>query len=95
MPSDESFRSRRQFGGLDRSVFYRGDKLIPAAWQSLNKHGPLCVVAECVPNIEHVPFQNPGMNMRIGPNGLKEFVRRHQPACVVHEISQNGKRLRL
>jgi hypothetical protein len=55
----------------------------------------LRVVTESVPNVEDVAFQNLGLDIGIGPDGIKEFVLRHQSPCVVHEVSQNGVRRRL
>jgi hypothetical protein len=55
----------------------------------------LRVVTESVPNVQDVTFQNLGLNIGIGPDGIKEFILRHQPAGVIHEISKNGVRRRL
>jgi hypothetical protein len=92
-------RSRR-LGRLPRRVFAntsddRSDKLVPTPGQSLNENRMLRVVTESVPNVQDVTFQNLGLNIGIGPDGIKEFVLRHQAARVIHEISKNGVSCRL
>jgi hypothetical protein len=85
----------RWLGGFGNVVPDRSDKLIPAPRQSLNKNRIFGAIAEYSPNVEDVPLENVRLNMSFGPNAVKKFVLRNQASRMVHEISQNGVRLRL
>jgi hypothetical protein len=85
----------RWLGGFGNVVPDRSDKLIPAPRKSLNKHRTLWVIAEYSPNVEDVALENVRLNMSVGPNAVKKFVLRNQASRMVHEVSQNGVRLRL
>jgi hypothetical protein len=53
------------------------------------------VIAEYSANVEDVALENVRLNMSVGPNAVQEFVLRYQASRMVHEVSQNGIRLRL
>jgi len=45
-------------------------------------------------DVEDVAFQHFWLDKRIGPQGIKQFIVRNQPAGVVCQIAQNSERLR-
>ena len=70
-------------------------ELVPAPGQGLDISGILRIISQQVSDFKHVTLQNLGLYMSVGPHGIQEFVLRNQPAGAVHQISQNGERLRL
>ena len=97
LPPHKPLLSRRSWlVDLARGIFLdRSDKVIPSSRQRFNESGILRVVTKSAPNIEDVALEHVRLNMSLGPHRIQEFVLRHQPARMVHEISQNGVRLRL
>src|ERR1700681_521713 len=92
-------RSRR-LGRLPRRVIAntsddRSDKLVSTPGQSLNENRMLQVLTEWASYVEDVAFEILVLDIGIALDGIKECVLRHQPPCVVHEVSQNGVRRRL
>ena len=76
--------AERQCGGICGAAFAdRGDKLVPAPGQGLNKPRLLRTVPEGASDVEDVALQHLRLDVRLAPHGLEQLIVRHQPSRVL------------
>ncbi len=82
-------------GGCPGNHFADGsDELVAPPWKRLDEFRVVARIAQGFANSQNIFLNDFGIYVRFGPQRIKNFILRHQPVRVLHQIAQHIERFR-
>ncbi len=91
--SDQSRWLYRNSRTGSAALSHGSDKSVPAAVNCLNEKRLLRTIPQRAPDIEDHLLYSLRLDMNPRPYSIQEFILRHEPSRVLHQIAQDCKRL--